>query len=462
MSGLSIRWRMTLWNTATFAVLLVGFGVLVYALLRQTHYDQLDRALSNRLEKITADPMLQTDPRAALAHWLAQPGRHVELFSFATADDGSRLFGSEKSRRFVQAEPRDAISNQRQFASLAIPEGKRLRRLSVSLSTSEGDYRLTLLADRQHTDEELQQVLATLLVTIPMTLLVAATLAHWLARKAFSPLERLCQLANQITADRLDRRLPIDNPDDEIGRMSETVNSMVARLQQSFQEVQRFTADASHELRTPIAVIRSEAELGRGELASDAPARRRLDSILEECTRLGSITSQLLMLSREDAGVGVGDRRTGPVALHRVLAQATDALRPLAEARGQTLDSRIDDQLQVQVEPDRLWQVVHNLVDNAIKYTPPAGTITVQLSRDHQQAVVTVADDGPGIGAEHLPRIFDRFYRVEKSDQRTEGAGLGLSIVQSIVRSLGGTVDVDSQPGSGTRFTVRLKLAEPC
>jgi len=457
MSRISIRWRMTVWNTAAFAVVLVGFGTLVYSLLRQTHYDQLDRALASRYREIIADQRLTTSPEERFQFWVGKFGKHVDVSGIVRDRDGRTVAQTEQLQRFSPLPTPLALTPQPQFDSLTLPNRDHMRRLTVVIPTTVGDYSLMLLAELEHIDEELGLVVKTLLITVPATLILAAALAYFLAYKALAPVEHLRQLTDEITAERLDQRLPVHNPADELGLLAQTINSMIARLERSFEKVRRFTADASHELRTPITVIRSEAEMGMDASHDLEDARVRFSSILEECNRLASVTGQLLTLSREDAGVVQAGH--GVVLLAPLLLDTIESLRPAATAKHQELVAAVDCDAPVLANPDRARQVFYNLIDNAIKYTPPDGSIIVTLGRSPTEAMITVEDNGIGIRSEHLSHIFDRFYRVNKSSDSGEGgAGLGLSIVQSIVSSLGGRVEVESTFGEGSVFRVYLLI----
>ncbi len=457
MSRLSIRWRITLWNTAAFAAVLTGFGVLVYSLLRETHYDQVDRTLESRYREVVKDENLAANPEERFRFWVRKFGKHIEMFGIVLDAGGNPVAEAEQLKDTPHPPVPRGPSSELQFDNLTLPRLGHVRRLSAVVPTEHGSYTLMLFAELEHVDEELGQVTRALLMTIPITLGIAAALAYWLAYKALSPVEQLRRLADEITAEHLDRRLPIPNPADELGLLAQTVNSMIARLERSFEEVRRFTADASHELRTPIAVIRSEAEMGEGASINLEDARSRFRSIVEECSRLASATSQLLALSREDAGVHRLVRESVP--LKPLLGETIESLRPLANAKRQHLQLNVACDAEVVADAARLRQVFHNLIDNAIKYTPNEGRITVGLTCTATQAVVSVADTGIGIKAAHLSRIFDRFYRINKSSDRDAGGvGLGLSIVHSIVASLGGRADVESKPGKGSVFQVYLPI----
>jgi heavy metal sensor kinase len=286
---------------------------------------------------------------------------------------------------------------------------------------------------------------------------VAVGGGYFLARRALAPVSLLRRRTDEITADRLDRRLPVPNPRDELGLLAGTINEMIARLERSFAEVRRFTADASHELRTPLAVIRSEAEIALGRNSVPPEQQARLGSILEECDRLARLTDQLLALAREDAGVSRQAHKR--LDLAALAAGTAETMRPLAEAGGVRLHAGSTLPVWVEGDEARLRQVFFNLLDNAIKYTPGGGEVEVRVGAADGRAVATVRDTGEGIPAEHLPRVFDRFYRVDRARSRERGGtGLGLSIARSVVTAHGGSIELDSAPGRGTTARVLLPL----
>jgi heavy metal sensor kinase len=306
-------------------------------------------------------------------------------------------------------------------------------------------------------DRELGRLLTALAMAVPVALVFSGGVSYLLARASLAPVGRLRTLAREVTADRLDRRLEVANPGDELGGLALTINEMIGRLERSFAEVRRFTADASHELRTPLTAIRAEAEVALGRPGMPAEQQALLSSILEECERLHRLTDQLLALSREDAGVAPQTRE--PLDLTTLVAGVVETMRPLAEAKGLRLLSRGDGPVPVRGDPGRLRQVFFNLLDNAIKYTPGDGEVETCIEARGAAAFVSVRDTGVGIPPEHLPRVFDRFYRVDKARSREiGGTGLGLSIVRSIVTAHGGEIDLKSGPGQGTDCTVRLPL----
>lgn len=345
----SIRWRLTLWNTAALSVLLVGLGALIYVLMAR------------------------------------------ELAEFMTSPD-------------------------------------------------ETDHVLTMLR-------------AALFVAVPLMLVLAGGLAYWLAGQSLAPLDTLDRATKQITARSLDRRLPVANTDDELGRLTATINEMIGRLERSFAELRRFTADASHELRTPLAVLRTEAEVAMRQEMSPEQSRAVLGSVLEECDRLTRLSDQLLTLARQE-GESMR-KRFGPVSVGELARDVVESLRPLAEAKGLSLRCTAHDATACG-DTNQLRQVLINLIDNAIRYTAQ-GEIVVTVEARPDAVLVRVTDSGEGIPAEHLPHVFERFYRVDKARSREfGGTGLGLSIARSIIEAHRGTIEIASTVGKGTTCTIRL------
>jgi heavy metal sensor kinase len=450
---LSIRWRLTLWNTLALATLLLGFAGLVYALMRHALYEQIDRGLLGGFRALERDERLARGTEGRLAYWAQEMKEHLGLFCVAYGPDGRvRARTEEMAEDSVPPAPGGTGTRD-----VSVPILGRQRALVGRLRAGDEEVTLLLLAPLDAVDQELGELRTALLTAVPGALAVAAGVAYLLARKALAPVQQLRRATREITAERLDRRLPVNNPADELGGLAAAINDMIARLERSFDEVRRFTADASHELRTPLTAIRTEVEVALARAALPPEQQHLLGSVLEECDRLARLTDQLLTLAREDAGAAPPTRL--PVGLSALVCGVVEVMRPLAEARGLSMSVEAADGLTVCGDAGRLRQVLFNVVDNALKYTPEGGRIVVRIAPQEGSAVVTVSDTGVGIAAEHLPRVFDRFYRVDKARSREQGGtGLGLSISRSIVAAHGGRIDLDSAPGRGTTCTVILPL----
>ena len=296
---------------------------------------------------------------------------------------------------------------------------------------------------------------------LALPLLVALSIGggYLLMRRALAPIDAITRTAESISSRNLAERLPVPATGDELERLSLSLNRMVARLERAFQQAGRFSADASHELRTPLAILRGELEAiaRRTDLAPDA--RETLASALEETEHLGRIVAGLLELSRLDAG----EARLEPVRLDLGALAATTAeqMRLLAEDKGVELVCAGGPQVAVEGDRARLKQVVVNLLDNAIKYTPRGGKVEIRVRAAPGEAIVEVSDDGAGIPRDALPHLFERFYRADSARSRAlGGAGLGLSIVHSIASAHAGRVEVESAEGGGSRFRVVLPCPE--
>jgi heavy metal sensor kinase len=307
-------------------------------------------------------------------------------------------------------------------------------------------------------DAELHELFVAILIGLPIALGGSALGGYSLARRALRPIEQITEQAQTISAERLGRRLPIENPGDELGQLARVLNDLLARLETSFEQMRRFTADASHELRTPLTAIRS---VGEGTLRSqrvDPVCRDAIGSMLEEVERLTTLVDALLTLSRAEGGHIPLHRE--PVALLDLTREVAAHLSVLAEDKRQQIDLRSDDALApVQADRAVLREALINLLDNAIKYSPEGARIDVRLHLADGDAAVEISDRGPGIAPEHRERIFERFYRIDKARSRElGGAGLGLAIARWAIDVHGGSIQMESRPGGGTTFRVLLPV----
>jgi len=294
-----------------------------------------------------------------------------------------------------------------------------------------------------------------LVLGLPLVVVLAGVGGYVLARRALTPIDHLASEARRITADRLHERLSVPNQHDEIGRLAAVINETFARLESSFEQLRRFTADASHELRTPLSVIRGIGEAGLGETRTPAEYKEAMGSMLEEVDRLTNLVDTLLRLSHGDAGTVRLSREA--VDLGQLTRDVVSSLGILAEERNQRL--AVDVAAGVSVDADRLVlrEAITNVVDNAIKYSPQASTVNIRVHADASQAVLTVADEGPGIALEHRERIFDRFFRLDEARSRDSGGtGLGLAIAKWAVEVNGGHITVEGGATGGSIFRIVL------
>lgn len=306
-------------------------------------------------------------------------------------------------------------------------------------------------------DATLRQLFAVLLWSVPIALGVSLGAGWYLARRSLRPVDEITKSARRITAQNLALRLPPPATDDEIARLTATLNDMIARLEGSFARTRQFTSDASHELKTPLAILLGELELALRRPLSEDEYRATLASCLEEVERLTSVVEGLLELSRADGGQI--DMVFDQVRFSRLIDEICDDILILADAKRITVITNVQPDVVLQGDPVRLHQAILNVVENAIKYTPERGRVDVTMTADQRQAVVIITDTGYGMHADELPFIFDRFYRVDKArSQRIRGTGLGLAIAKWVVDAHDGTIRVSSVPEKGTTFTLTLPL----
>jgi heavy metal sensor kinase len=297
-------------------------------------------------------------------------------------------------------------------------------------------------------------------VAVPATLTLAAFGGWFIADRALRPIDAITRQAQRISEQDLHRRLNLDLPEDEVGRLARTFDAMLARLDAAFQRQRQFTADASHELRTPLTVMKTNIGVTLNRPRSAKQYETALTQVEGEVDRLTRLTNDLLLLARADASQANVQSRE--VDLVSIANKVVNELRPLAESKSLALRFDAPASAAMHGDPDQLHRLFFNLIENAIKYTAQGSVdvrITPQPAQDSTppRIRVTIEDTGLGIAAEHLPHLFERFYRVDAARSREQGgSGLGLAIAHSIVAAHGGTIDVSSEIGHGTLVTLTL------
>ena len=458
MSRLSIRWRLTLWYGAVLSAILVGFSGAVYLLMHHHLLALTDAALQEELDEL-GNEVVRADSLSRLREMLrsrfpAQEGYELQVSTLA----GEPLFRSMGVMTAGLPHP-DVRTIRASSAYESVPlNGLGPVRLgSRVVPGPSGSLLVQAAITLAPTARALRELLVVLLTIGPLALASALGGGYWLARKALAPVDRMAATAAEITATRLDRRLDEPVTEDELGYLARTFNAMIARLQRSFEEVRRFTADAAHELRTPLAAMWTEAEVALRSPRSPERDARVLENLLEEIERLTRLVSHLLFLSREDTGISAGVFR--PVRLDDVVRDVAEHMQVAAREKGVKLVIDLPESYQVSGDADRLRQLFFNLLDNAIKYTLPDGKVSIKGEPSNGLARITVVDTGIGIPVDHLAHVFDRFYRVDPSrSSEIEGSGLGLAICRSVAEAHGGRIEIDSTLGSGTRVTLSLPM----
>lgn len=454
---MTLRKRLTLLYTSILVGVLLVFGTLVYILLTIAVLDQVDSRLSVESQQIIGHLQVtatgQFDPRSIADY---QPTENL-LIQVWDADGNLQV---TRPGGLLKPLDENGLAIGQSFYSNKTVSGSRVRVLSVPLKTNRGPAGTLQVGLSLALLDILQRSLITILIILALILMLVVGWSTWLLTgQALAPLKTVTDVATRITeADDLSRRIPMTSTaDDEVGILIRAFNDTLERLENLFNTQRRFTADVSHELRTPLTVIKGEVGLMRltGSIDEESIA-----NIEHEVDRLTRLVGDLLLLSQVESGRL--QLEMDEVDLDTVLLEVFQQARTLAGDK-LTVELAEIDQVQITGDRDRLKQLMLNLASNAIQYTPAGKKVTMGLRRTQNEVKVYVRDTGPGISAQDLPHIFDRFYRAEKSRTRssTSGFGLGLSIADWIVKMHHGSIDVKSQEGQGTTFTVRLPMTQP-
>ncbi len=376
----------------------------------------------------------------------------------ASAPDGDVVWRSDNLLtdslpRFEWFKARGMHGKDGQIFSDYTVRGTRYRLVIVSGDAAE----VAAAYPVEEVDDTLRSLFSVMLYSIPVLIVVSILLGWFLARRALKPVDMIAKKAQRITAERLSERLPLVQTNDEIARLTAILNEMIARLERSFEQVRQFTADASHELKTPLAILMGELEVALRKEIADDDVRHTLESCLEEVERLTAVVQGLLDLSR--AETGQLELITQPMDLSGFVREICEDVEILAEPKNITVQTRVDNAVRINGDRVRLHQALLNVIENAIKYTPAGGSVEVRLEARGTMANLVVRDTGVGIPADQLPRIYDRFYRVDKARSKdVQGTGLGLAIVKWVVESHQGSITVQSDVGQGTTFTLSFPM----
>ena len=461
MRKLSIGMRLTLWYLAIFAVAQLVFAAAMWFMLREHLYDLVDDGLENQVEDLKnfLDAQKKDATIAKLqeevseTYLIEHSGDYLEL----QTEQGELLYRSA----FLEAH-RVALASADQGSSHASRnlqiDGRPFRFRRDTLQANGRTYTATLGAPTEDVVETLTLFRSYLLMFAPLLFLVAAGGGYWLSRRALAPVDALVRTAHDISGANLNSRLPKLDTGDELQRLSDTLNEMLDRIEAAFLRITEFTADASHELRTPVSLIRTEAELALRRSRGEAEYKESLRHILLEAERTTALIEQLLSLARADSGREA--LHMEPVDLRQTLGKVVEGWQQVGAIRNLQFSASIDARdVCVLGDEAALRRLADILLDNAFKYTPSPGSVRLALERKGDSVVMSVQDSGVGIAAEEQGKIFERFYRVDKARSREQGgAGLGLAIAQWIVSQHHGSIAVQSSSGDGATFRVELPM----
>ncbi len=458
MNRRSVRFRLTAWYAAIVAITFAVAAIGTWLALRASIHETADKDLRSRLQFVRTyleEQKLESNP-SQLADELgeieaaAPAGTNIRI-----ADSkGHWIYRAPSTKGWRAEAPAVATLPARGRTETIVTNGTSVRVLSAPIPL--GVLQIGIAIDEYY--DMLGDFTWTVALASPLLLLVASAAGYWMSGRALRPVDQITRTARQISAENLSERLPLRGAGDELDRLSETLNAMLARLETAFAKITQFTADASHELRTPVAIMRTTAEVTGSRPRTVEEHVAAWDVILRQTERTSQLIDDLLLLARADA------RFEGltfdSMNLAATVRDAGGGMKPIAAAAGLKLDIPVAQECVISGDSEAIRRLVLILLDNAIKYTPAGGEIRVESKNDGTgNGVIEVRDTGAGISANDLPHIFDRFYRASKDRSRsTGGAGLGLSIAQWIATRHGGEIQVESTLGTGSVFRVLLPL----
>jgi heavy metal sensor kinase len=463
-----LRFRLMVSYVLFFTVLLVGIGMLFRATLRAYMDGDVQDALEEEwgaakgyLHIENQRPIWVADRSDPEEAYILERLRHVYLL----ADSNGYLLEHSDTYDSIGIDPPEEI-----MRILRLPKPEiHIRRdkngigyliKAGSVPDEQGrPYFFAIGRSLEANERTVHAFTRTYFLLLPAMIVVAGLLGWALAGRAIQPLNSVAQAAQTITGSNLSLRIPPRGADDELDRLIDSFNRMTERLGQSFEQIRRFSTDVSHELRTPLTAIRGQLEVALFTASTPDQYREAMVNALEDVEKLSSIVRALLLLSQAESGQLVLQKTA--VDLGDVAADVVDQFQILAEEKGISLTAVLDPGAAANADRTQIERLFSNLLSNAVKYTPQGGHVWVRVGPDEKPGWMraVVEDTGVGIPAENLPHIFDRFYRVRNAQtNRMQGLGLGLSFVAWIVSAHGGTIDVESKPGEGSRFTVHLPI----
>ena len=465
MNTRSLRFRITAWYAGLLAGTLLVFGASVYLGLKRYLDWTLQRTLVAECRAISTELLSQLPDKDTA--WLATEINEAYapevngLFIRVVHQNAGVVYlsGAPKDGTFDPSRIPFPIGKEMDGSrKLQFESGSRLLINTMIVITPDGNRFIVESGAPYHQIEVvLHGLLLTLAIYMPFVVSLAVAGGYWLMRRSLQPVDEITRRAEGITSTNLSERLPVIRSGDELERLSVSLNRMIERLDNAFEHINRFSADASHELRTPLTILQLELEGLAQNHRRDPALGDQIGSALEETHRMSRIVESLLTISRLDAGEVKMDK--SHLDLGELTASTASEMKLLAEEKSIGLRIHAESGVQVVGDRIRLQQVIVNLIDNSIKYTPVGGMIEVRVGREGNSAVIEVSDNGLGIPAHALPHVFERFYRADKARSRASGgAGLGLSIVKAICAAHNAEIKVSSQEGRGSSFRVELPL----
>ncbi|MBL9093516.1 MAG: HAMP domain-containing protein [Planctomycetaceae bacterium] len=456
-----LRVRLAAWYGAVFAGLVLVALLIVYEGSRHTIIRETDeRLLEDAKETSQAVAQLHPD-RRRVEEMLARKAdthTHERLFLQLIDPDGDLSWSSKEAPPGIDEDLRD-------FTDEVAVREVGVFRVAQRYVDAAGAPRFLVRvgASQEQIDAAVWKRTRVMMVAGLLIIILAPLGGYWVAGSAIQPLTSIIHTAQRLRPTQLSDRLPIRGTGDELDQLSGTINRFLDRIGEYLARNREFVANAAHELRSPLAAIRSSVEVALNASRTTAEYQALLETVADECSQLTSLVNQLLLLAESDAGRVL--RHVEPLQLDRLVDSSAEMFRGVAEERGVVLEADLHDKVRILGDAARLRQVINNLIDNAVKFTPAGGRVRIETEcrEGDRKGVLRVSDTGCGIPAHDLAHVFERFYRGDKSRERegpSRGTGLGLAITRAIIHAHAGEIEVVSSVGRGTTFLITLPLAD--
>ena len=455
---MTIRSKIAITNVLVFGLILIGVGAVVYDRMQDAEMVRIDYSLEMYVATLVTafDDALENGSRVESDDIVALAVPPLSDLRILLLDDSGKII-CRHGELPSSGNPADRLHG----GSTAIKEtisldGERYRLSARLVEIDDGaDYLLLVATSTEEIDDRLARLMLVLLVTSTVALFLSALAVYYITGRAFRPITRMVEAAEEISASTLHHRLRIPPEEDEVRRLAVALNEMMQRIENAFRSQRQFVADASHELRTPLTVVYSELEFLKRRIEDDH-LTESIDTVLGEIDRLSNLVQQLLLLARIDARKLSIGRET--VRLDEVLVDCVRLMQTLASERSVRLDVRIEEAVELEGDTGHLKRALLNVIENALKYSPSGEVVLIELTRLAEVAVVRITDRGPGIDSADREHVFERFYRSPGARLEQDGSGLGLAIAKELIEAHGGRITLSTPEVAGTIVTVSLPL----
>lgn len=463
--NLPIKWKLTLWYGGILALILVTFSSGVYIYFQNSLQKSIDTKIKS-IAEVLASSMTETHNQSLFGNferYLENALGKKPKGKFIQIIDASGKIGARLNDLEAEAVPVSFVTLEKALKGEIVYETietarPRLRMITMPILENKKIISIVQVGSSlEEFEDTMKRLLIIMIISIITSISVTIVVGYFMAKKTMKPVDQIRRAAVNISSNNLDERIDIKGRKDELGRLAETFNAMISRLKDSFQRINQFSIDVSHELKTPLTILKGETELALRKERTNDEYKRSMQSNLEEIDRMSRIIDDLLLLSKaETKDIGMNLEK---VDLRDLLADVCMNMKLFGENKGVEIIARELEDIRLVGDELKLRRMITNVVENAIKYGHRGGHVIVSSYKQNGFACVNVEDDGPGISPGDIKYIFDRFYRADRSRKRESGSGLGLSISKWIAEAHKGSIDVQSRPAAGSVFTIKLPMS---